>query len=227
MPCVVTTFLEQLDGPTRHDLLTRGRRRHFPARSVLFFDGDVGTDVLVIVAGEVKVSLTVDGREVVLDVLGPGELLGELAAIDPGRRSATATAITDVDARAIAGPAFAEFLEAHPAVAVELLRLVSARLRGASRRQVEYGALDAVGRVCARLVELMERFGQTTDAGVVIGGPLTQSDIAAWAGLSREAVVKALHSLRAVGWVETTGRSITVVDAGAVRARAAVTLDGG
>ena len=54
----------------------------------------------------------------------------------------------------------------------------------------------------------------------MIDAPLNQSDIASWAGLSREAVVKALRSLRDVGWVTTTGRLITVVDPGAVTRRA-------
>jgi CRP-like cAMP-binding protein len=94
------------------------------------------------------------------------------------------------------------------------------RLRRASLRQVESGALDAVGRVCARLVELMARFGRPVDDGAVtIDGPLTQTDIAAWAGLSREAVVRALHQLRTVGWVATGSRRITVVDVDAVVAR--------
>ena len=92
------------------------------------------------------------------------------------------------------------------------------------RRQVEYGALDAVGRVCRRLVELMDRYGEPSAVGVAISGPLTQGEIAAWAGLSREAVVKALAGLHALGWVTTTPRSITVVDVDAVTFRASLTL---
>ena len=92
-----------------------------------------------------------------------------------------------------------------------------------SRRQVEYGALDAIGRVCRRLVELMNRYGEPTGSAMLIRGPLTQGDIAAWAGLSREAVVKALSGLRTLGWVTTTPRSITVVNVDAVTSRAALT----
>ena len=77
--------------------------------------------------------------------------------------------------------------------------------------------------MCRRLVELLDRYGVAADGGgrVEISAPLTQSDIAAWAGLSREAVVRALHGLRTLGWVATTSRGITVLDVDAVTARAA------
>ena len=102
------------------------------------------------------------------------------------------------------------------------MRCMAGRLRDASRRQVEYGALDAVGRVCRRLVELMDRYGEPTGAGVRIGGPLTQGDIAAWAGLSREAVVKALHGCgRSGGWRRRHARSPSL-DVDAVTSRAAL-----
>ena len=97
---------------------------------------------------------------------------------------------------------------------------LAVRLRDTTRRQVEYGALDGVGRVCRRLVELMACFGRPDGSGVVITAPLTQRDIAAWAGLSCEAVVKALQALRHEGLVATTVRTITVLDVDAVRARA-------
>jgi CRP/FNR family transcriptional regulator, cyclic AMP receptor protein len=220
---VSPTFLSRLDATEQAQLLALGRIRRYPAQSILFFECDEAHDVVVVRSGDIKVSITVEAREVLLDVLGAGDVLGELSAIDGGPRSATATALTAVEVVAIAAPAFMEFLTDHPVVALDLMRSVAGRLRDASRRQVEYGALDAVGRVCRRLVEMMGRFGTPTAAGVVIAGPLSQGDIAAWAGLSREAVVKALHALRALGWVTTTTRSITVIDVDAVTCRACVT----
>ena len=158
-----------------------------------------------------------------LDVIEPGNIVGEVAAIDGRPRSATATALTATEVVSIPAATFVAFLESNPGVALILMRYVAGRLRDTSRRQVEYGALDAVGRVCRRLVEMMDRYGVPTGTGVRIDGPLTQSDIAAWAGLSREAVVKALQRLRAVGWVATTARTITVLDVAAVTSRAALT----
>lgn len=215
----MTGLIELLAPEECDDLLGRGRRRRFPAHSIVMFEGDRPHDVVVVSSGDLKVSTTLAGREVMLDIVGPGALLGELAVLDGAERSAMVVALTDVDAVVVAADEFRSFLDARPPVVHKLLRSVAMRLRETSRRQVEYGALDAVGRVCRRLIELTERYGEPTAAGTLIAAPLTQSDIAAWAGLSREAVVRVLHDLRRLGWVTTSPRSIVVVDAHAVRSR--------
>lgn len=200
-----------------------GRRRRYPRGSLVLAEGDDAHEVLVVVAGQVKLSTgSLDGRVVLLDVLGPGDLIGELAAIDGGARSATATALTDVEVLAVGDGAFRAALGAAPGLGDAVLRVVTARLRSATRRQLELGAADALGRVCRRLVEVAERFGHPDAAGrTVVRSPLTQQDLAAWSGLSREAVVKALRTLRTRGWVEWHGRSFVVVDGAALAGRAA------
>jgi CRP/FNR family cyclic AMP-dependent transcriptional regulator len=216
-------FLACLDGAAQAAVVAAGRVRRYPARSILFFAGDGAHDVLIVRRGDIKVSVTVDGHEVVLDVLGEGDILGELSAIDGGVRSATAVAINECEVIAISMASFAKLLTDVPAIGLTLMRSISGRLRDASRRQVEYGALDAVGRTCRRLVEMMQRYGQPDgDGAVVIANPLSQQDIAAWAGLSREATVKALHALRTLGWVTTSPGTIRVIDVGAVTARASM-----
>ena len=216
-------FFVRLDPADAVALAALGRSRTFPAKSVLFFQGDDAHEVVIVRSGQVKVSAVgLDGREVVLDVLGAEEILGELSAIDGEPRSATATALTPTSATVIEIDRFRAFVSERPAVAVELLRAVTERLRGASRRQVEFGTVDGLGRVCARLVDLMARYGRPDRVGIAITAPLSQQEIGSWSGLSREAVVKALHALRCLGWIETGGRTIKVTDPAAVRARAAV-----
>jgi CRP-like cAMP-binding protein len=203
-----------------------GRVRRYPARSVLFFEGDDAHEVLIIQSGEVKVTMiSSEGREVVLDVLGPGELLGELSAIDGAPRSAGAAALGAVELVAVDLARFNQFIDEHHSAAVALLRSVAGRLRHTTRRQVEFGTVDALGRVCGRIVEMMDRYGRQTDgARVVLNAPLSQSELGGWTGLSREAVVKALAALRALGWIATTGRSMTVIDPAAVRGRAGASV---
>lgn len=213
-------LLDLLSADERDDLVGRGRPRRFPAHSIIFFEGDAAHDVVVVRAGDVKVATTIGGREVVLDVAGPGDVVGELGVIDGTERSAMAVALTDVDAVVVSAAAFHAFLEERPAVVPKVLRSVTRRLRETSRRQAEYGALDAVGRVCRRLVELIDRYGRSDGDTTVIASPLTQGDIAAWAGLSREAVVRVLHDLRGLGWVRTSAKSIVVIDTHSVRLRA-------
>jgi CRP-like cAMP-binding protein len=218
-------FVTRLTDTDATELAQLGRTRTYPPKSALFFEGDDAYEVLIIRSGEVKISASGhDGREVVLDVLGSGDVLGEISAIDGGRRSATATTLTQTSVTVIEIERFRTFVAARASVAVELLRTTTERLRGTSRRQVEFGTVDGLGRVCARLVDLMARYGRPGEDGVEVTAPLSQQEIGSWAGLSREAVVKALHALRCLGWIRTEGRTITVVDPAAVQARSAVGL---
>ncbi|MGH8931054.1 MAG: Crp/Fnr family transcriptional regulator [Egibacteraceae bacterium] len=199
-----------------------GARRRFPAGAVLFLEGDRAHEAVVILSGAVKISVgSAQGREVVLDVFEAGALLGELAVIDGGRRTASVTALTPVEVLAVAARPFNDFLDQHPQVLRGLLVEVIGRLRTRMRHQLEFGAGDALGRVCARLVELADRYGEADGQGTVVSSPVTQSDLAAWTGLSREAVVKALAKLRRLGWLGTEGRTITIRDLEGLRRRAA------
>lgn len=198
-------------------LRSSAMRQRYPAGATLFLESDVAAAVLVIQHGELKVSVTSrEGREFVLDVLGPGDVVGELAALDGGSRSATGVALTDVEVLAIPSHEFRRTVETDPALEGALLMEVIRRLRASNRRQLEFGA-DALGRVCARLVELADRQG-TTDIEV----PVNQSELAAWTALSREAVVKALASMRRLGWIESDGRHVRLLEPDEVRARAAL-----
>ncbi len=178
--------------------------------------------MLVVLSGRVKlVTVTRDGHEVVLGVREPGDLIGEMSALDGEHRTATAIALEPVEARAIRVPDFIAFLASAPDAALALARLLCARLRDADRKRAEYLALDTLGRVAARLVELAERFGSPTVDGIVVDVQITQEDLAGWTGSSREAVIKALRKLRELGLITTGRRSITVLDLAELRRRAA------
>jgi CRP-like cAMP-binding protein len=115
---------------------------------------------------------------------------------------------------------FKTFLSDNPRVGLLLLQMLSRRLRDADRKRIEFGAFDTIGRVARRLVELADDYGEATDEGVRISLPLTQQDLAGWTGSSREAVSKALQTLRSRGWIATHRKGITVLDLEAVRRRA-------
>lgn len=215
-------FLELLTPEARSELEFFGRARTYPARATLVYEGDEPREVIVVVRGDLKITTSVEGREVVLDLVGPGGVLGELSAIDGRPSSASVVALTEVVAVVMPATRFSDHLRTHPDVAMAMLGAVTTRLRDTSRRQVEYGALDAPGRVCRRLLELIDRYGVDSGDGVEVRGPLTQGDVAAWAGLSREAVVRALVGMRELGWVSTGPRSFMVHDIDAVRERARV-----
>jgi CRP/FNR family transcriptional regulator, cyclic AMP receptor protein len=198
-----------------------GGRRSYAAGETLFLEGDRAGEALVLLSGEVKVSVgSAEGREVILDVLEPGSLIGELSAIDGEPRSATVAALSPVQVLAVAAGPFNEFLDRHPDVLRQLLLEVIRRLRVRVRHQLEFGAGDALGRVCARLAELVDRYGRDDAGATILSSPVSQSELAAWTGLSREAVVKALRALRQLGWIENRGRRIVIREVEKIRDRA-------
>jgi CRP/FNR family cyclic AMP-dependent transcriptional regulator len=213
-------YLARLDPADRDALLERGRRRRWPVGSSLFLEGDQSGTVVFVVSGRVKVfSLTEQGEEILLAVRGPGALLGEVSAVDGGPRSASVAALEPVTALVLTADAFLEYLRTHAGAATVLLQLVTARLRDADRKRVEFAAYDIPSRVARRLVELAERFGEPDENGVRITVALSQDELAGWVGASREAVAKALRVLRDRRLVSTGRRTMTVLDLPALRRR--------
>jgi CRP/FNR family cyclic AMP-dependent transcriptional regulator len=211
-------FLSELAPDERTELEALGTVRRYSHGDVLFHEGDDAGAVVVLLEGRVKAAQVSDGREVILAFPGPGELLGELSAVDGRPRSGTVRAIDDVEALVIPGSAFRAFLDRRPRIALVLLRSVAARLRESDRQLVDYAVNDVVVRVAGRLVELCDRFGATgQDGRVDTGLAITQDELASWAGASREAVAKAMAILRALGWVQTERRRILVLDLPALR----------
>nr|WP_221474444.1 Crp/Fnr family transcriptional regulator [Planomonospora venezuelensis] len=196
-----------------------GRIRRWDRGTALMSEGDVADWVLVLTSGRVKVSShTESGTEVVLAVRGPGALLGEFSVIDGLPRSATVTALEPVEGIAVRD--FTAFLQENGRVAVLLLEMVTSRVRDADRKRIEYGAFDTTGRVATRLVELAERYGKPANGGIRVELPLSQDELAGWTGASREAVSKALRSLRDRGLIETGRRRVIVHDLEGLRKRA-------
>jgi CRP-like cAMP-binding protein len=196
--------------------------RSFPRGTALFHERQAADRVLVVLQGCVKLSCVSEGgKEVVLAIRGPGDLLGELAAIDGEPRSATATALEPVEALSLSAGDFGSFLEAHPRVALALLAVLTRRLRDADRKRVEFAAEDTMTRVAARIVELSERFGDKVARGLEIDLPISQEELAGWTGCSRDSVVNALQAMRGLGWIETQRRQILVRDIDALRRHAA------
>jgi CRP/FNR family cyclic AMP-dependent transcriptional regulator len=214
-------FLSNLTAPEVETLRALGRKQRYPKGSTLFVEGDRADRVIVITDGRVKISiLTPDGKEVVLAVRGANDLVGDQGFLDGAPRSATATAMDPVDAIVIPAGEFTLFLEQHARIALLLLKMLSKRLRDADAKRAEFAAYDTVGRVASRLVEMASRFGELGEGGIRINLPLTQEELAGWTGSSREAVSKALGTLRGLGWIETHRRGITIVDLRGLRSRA-------
>ena len=139
-----------------------GRRQHVRQGTVLFSEGDASNRVVLLLSGRVKVSsFSEDGHETVLGFRGAGDVLGELAAIDGEEHLASVTVVEAGEALVIPADRFLAALAEQPGLALVLLRSIAGRLRDADRKRAEFVALDVVGRVANRLVELAERERRT------------------------------------------------------------------
>ena len=217
------SFLELLLDPERDELLGAGRTGRWQSGEMLVRAGDPADSATVLLSGSVKVHKTAaEGTEVVLALLGAGDLLGEMSALRDGVRSADATALEPVQGVVVSVPALRAFLGSHPRASSALLEMALARLHVSDLRRIEFATAGSLARVATRLVELAERFGvQRGDGAIEVGLPLTQEELAAWSASSRESTARALHTLRELDLLETRRRRLIVRDLERLRPHAA------
>ena len=215
------TFIALLSDGDRDALLALGGVRRFAPREHLMHEGEPGDRVLVLERGHVKASSTDSrGRATVLAFRGPGDILGELTFTNVAPRSGDVIALERVEARALAASEFCAYLLRHPTAAMTLIEAIGRRVRDGDRKRAQFGDLDTVGRIAARMVELCERYGERSDGAIAIRLPITQADLGGWTGSSSGAVDSALRTMRELGWIKTERRRITVTDLDALQRRA-------
>jgi CRP/FNR family cyclic AMP-dependent transcriptional regulator len=188
------------------------RRRRYKRGEVIFLEGDPGAGLCIIESGRVNIVLRgEDGRELVLNVYGPGEFFGEFALLDGEPRSADAVAQDACLVHWLRRQDFLAFLESHPRVAWELLAVLSRRLRHTTRVAGDATFRDAPARLARALLELAAVRGRPGERGTVLDGRLTQSELAAMIGATRETVNKSLRSFQRRGLLTHDRGTVTIL----------------
>ncbi|MFD7224739.1 Crp/Fnr family transcriptional regulator [Streptomyces sp. NPDC059883] len=220
-------FARALTDRENESVMALGHRKRFAADAHLLTEGDRSTHIMIILQGWVTVSVATDrgATRLILGLRGPGELLGEMAALDSHPRSATVRALGPVEAQVISGDAFRRFLALHPRVSGLVIRQLTFRLRSADQERSALASLTVLQRLASRLTELSraEPSGPyapgpvappaaagTSPAGTVVH--LAQDELAATVGATREAVAKALRLLRGQQIVRTGNRRVEILD---------------
>lgn len=214
-----------LVGPIERKALENiGQVRYQSTDSVIFVERDGCRQVSVLLEGLLKLTkATGDGRETLLEIRGRGDVIGELSAVDDEPRSATGTVVVDAKLLVIPVDAFRSALLEYPMMSRAVMCTLAQRLREASERQLEMGTSDALARVCRRLVELAQLLGVDIEAKtVVFHSPISQQGLAEWAGVSRDAVVRSLKTLRTLDLIATGRNRYEILDYEALRARSIV-----
>ncbi|WP_457142401.1 Crp/Fnr family transcriptional regulator [Mycobacterium sp. URHB0021] len=203
-------------GVAAHSVMALARQLHpttVTRGHVFFTEGDSGDRMFIIASGKVKISRrSRDGRDSLFTVRGASESFGELTVFDPGPRTSTATALTEVSAAPVEGAMLRAWIAAHPKVADQLLRVLARRLRRTEDIMSDIIFTDAPGRLARQLLHLAQRFGVQEDGAMRLSHDLTQDELAQLVGSSRETVNKALSDFSRRGLIRLDGKSIVIKD---------------
>jgi len=213
------TFLRPLsifDGLGDGALLQLSRElqsRELHAGDIVFYQGDPAATCYLIQKGRVRIFvLDEDGHDLSVRVMGPGELIGEMALFDDQPRSASAVVMTRTRLLILHQDMLRHTLREHPDFAVNLLQTLSKRLRQSNEQAGQLASLTVEERVLRQIKKFAEWTGKRTPTGTRITMPLNQSELASLVGTSRESVNRALRNLRKHdklriqdGWIEIVG----------------------
>jgi CRP/FNR family cyclic AMP-dependent transcriptional regulator len=173
--------------------------RRVPRHTTVLQAGDRTDNIYLILTGELKVQISDhEGREVILSVLTPGEMFGEMGVIDDHPRSATVISTEACDLVVIAKDDFKRCLAENFEVSLYIIHSLIQRLRGADRKIESLALVDVYGRVARLLLEMAE----TQDGRKVVTRRITRQDIAKTIGASREMVSRVMRDLQLQGLIE-------------------------
>jgi len=209
-----------LDAEGTRELTVAFKPRAFRPGEVIFHRDDPGQVLYVIREGKVRIYITSsEGQEVALAVFGPGDSFGELALLDGQARSASAVAIDAVETYTLQRTDFANAVIRYPRIAIQVMNVLSHRLRQTDAMIEDLLFLNVHGRVAKKLLELAEMHGVKTGDGIRIDMRLTQSNLASLVGASRESVNKVIGYFTDKQFISIDRRQITILRLAELRRR--------
>ncbi|MFJ5798913.1 Crp/Fnr family transcriptional regulator [Streptomyces decoyicus] len=205
-------FLARLEKDDRAALLSLGRVLDYGPRCLLLRQDEPSTHVLFVLSGWTKVtSLAANGYEALLALRGPGDVIGESAALRSRPRSATVATLGPVQAVAVERERFTSYLTQAPEVMLRLTELISDRMRSSDQRLLHFAALGVRERLAILLLDLARTHGERIPEGVRLTAGLSQYELAGSVGSSRERVARLLKELRRRGIVDTSRRGMVII----------------
>ncbi|MEP6839659.1 MAG: Crp/Fnr family transcriptional regulator [Bradyrhizobium sp.] len=194
---------DQLCRYAKHSTLKRG--------ATLFSKGDQGISLYAVISGSVKISISSpDGRNAILNIIGPGEIFGEIALLDGGARSTDATANTNCELFTVDKREFIPFVRSQPTLAMKFIELLCTRLRRTSDQVEQVILQNLPGRLASALLRLTEKEKLEPQGRTVA---ITQQEISEMVGMTRESINKQLRAWAARDWVRLEHGAIVVLKA--------------
>lgn len=179
----------------------------------IFTEAQPGACLYVVMSGRVKIfGSSSQGRAKTFAYLEPGDFFGEMSLIDEEARSASAAALDDSVLIMLKSDDYRKLMISRPAIALAVLRTLSARLRRANREIEALSFNNVLGRIAQILLDLSERYGKKTDQGIQIGMALSHKELAEMAGTAREVISRVISRFRRMGCVSFADNKLTITD---------------
>lgn len=215
--------MDAMDPRTEKALLAETVQRRLQRHSWLFHEGDRTDDVYLVVSGLLKlVKTTADGAEAVLAIRGVGDVVGELSVIDARPRLVSAITMTETSVLPICRDRFVEVMHERTDLTFMLLAHLSGQLRSVALHALAISSGDAMALVARRLYQLAADSAfeiiRSQDCGtVVVDMPVSQRELATWAGVSHRSAVGAIGRLRHDGIITTSRLKLQILDMAGLR----------
>lgn len=211
------SFLGGLPDPVIDQLASRAHMKRYRKGETIITRGDEGDSLMILLAGRAKIAnITSDAREIVLNFLAKGDVIGEIAILDGAPRTAGVFAIDDMEALVLYRRDLLPVLLKSPDTMLELIKILCEKLRAASAI-VEENSLPMAARMAAGLLRLADQHGRVSKGGTLIDLKLSQRDLGSYLGLSRENVSRQLGLFRDIGVLRIEGSEIVILDRDALR----------
>ena len=203
------------------------RAQRYPARQTIVSQGDDSGDLFLIIDGRLRASsCNANGDEVVLSIMGPGEVFGEMALLDGAPRSATVSTIDACQLLVIEAGSFHALLRQMPTLAAGLMKVMARRIRDLTGRTQDVALLDVESHLAKVVLALANRFGDHSRSGqTAITLKLSQQELASMVGATRELVNRRLRAWAQRGIVELVAGSLVIKQQHALEAMVGDEID--
>ena len=204
-------FFQSLDSESLQQVNGKFSASHFASGQSIYYEGEKATLLRVVVYGAVKlIRHTDDGREILVDLLKPGEYFGSLNALGEDTYSETAIAQSDACIMSIGNREFRAVMNSNPTVAVAVLDVTAEKLNTAREQIHHLTSLSVEKRIAHILLKLSDKFGEEKEVGLLLQLPLSRKDLADMAGTSTETASRIMSRFQQDGII-TSGRQWVAV----------------
>lgn len=205
-------LMRDLAPEARAQLFAAGHPRRLPRRAILFSEGEDAAALYLLVSGRLKLlRSSADGQEVIVRFVGPGELLGAVAALPEARYPATAEVVDDAELAAWTRKALAPVLARHPELTTALLGIVTRRMGDVQGRLQELSTERVARRLARTLLRLAAQLGRKTDEGILLDLPLSRQNLAELTGTTLFTVSRLLSAWESEGLLRSSREQVTIL----------------